>query len=103
MTHSNLAGVAEYDGSQWTLRGGDVVDLDHLVFDAAGNLWLREDPVGGVPGFWKFDGARFEFFPVVNGAGDIAAADGTVYFADINGNLFRTDDGGTGTPISFDQ
>ena len=96
VTHSNLAGVAEYDGSQWTLRGGDVVDFDLLVFDAAGNLWLREDPVGGAPGFWKFDGTSFEFFPVVNGAGDIAADDdGTVYFADINGNLFRTDDGGT--------
>jgi hypothetical protein len=95
VTHSNLAGVAEYDGSTWTLHGGDIVDFDRLVFASSGNLWLREDPVGGAPGFWKFDGTDFEFFSVLNGAGDIAADEnGVVYFADINGNLFRTDDGG---------
>jgi len=95
VSHSSESGVAEYDGIEWTLRGGDVADFDLLVFTPSGNLWLREDPVGGAPGFWKFDGAAFEFFPVTNGAGDIAADDdGTVYFADINGNLFRTDDGG---------
>jgi len=95
VTNTTLFGVAEYDGIQWTLHGFDVANFDKLVFDTSGNLWLREDPIGGASGFWKFDGTDFEFFPVTNGAGDIAADDdGTVYFADVNSNLFRTDDGG---------
>ena len=95
VTSTTLFGVAEYDGSQWIAHATDEANFDRLVFAANGDLWLREDPVGGAPGFWKFDGTNFERFPVVNGAGDIAADDdGTVYFADINGNLFRTEDGG---------
>ena len=96
VTSTTLFGVAEYDGSQWIAHATDEANFDRLVFAANGDLWLREDPVGGAPGFWKFDGTSFEFFPVAGGAGDIAADDdGTVYFADISGNLFRTDDGGT--------
>ncbi len=47
-----LNGVAEYDGSAWTLRGENVGRFGHGMVDQAGDLWFVAG-IGGGNSFWR--------------------------------------------------
>jgi len=48
VTHAVLDGVAEYDGTSWTLHGDGVVRFGNVEEDQTGNLWMLAG-VGGGP------------------------------------------------------
>jgi ligand-binding sensor domain-containing protein len=89
-------GVAEYDGTSWTLHGPTVSgDYAPIVEDLDGNIWLNS----GV--FFKFDGATFTEFNSTNtpfdnsGATTLTVDDvGRVWVANWSGQVIVSADGG---------
>lgn len=52
-----LSGVAEYDGSIWTIHGQSVAQFDFITSDLAGYIWLIEGGLGY--NFYRFNGTNF--------------------------------------------
>jgi hypothetical protein len=48
-----LNGVAEYNGSTWTLRGGNIGRFGHGLVDPNGDLWFVAG-IGGGNQFWRY-------------------------------------------------
>jgi hypothetical protein len=89
-----LNGLAEYNGTTWTLRGASVDRFDALVEDLAGNIWMRGG-VGGYNAFYKFNRATFTSYPIGTTPLTVAVdQDGAVYTGDWHGNVRKTTDAG---------
>ncbi len=52
-----LPGVAEYDGSTWTIHGESVAPIDFITHDLTGYIWMIEAELGY--NFYRFDGLRW--------------------------------------------
>ena len=96
VTNQVLNGVAEYNGSTWTLHGSSVDRFDDIEEDTAGNIWLKAG-VGGWDAFYKYDHSGFTAFsepatPTAIGIGE----DGAVYLGNWNGRVRKTTDSGQG-------
>jgi ligand-binding sensor domain-containing protein len=94
VTNKVLNGVAEYNGTSWTLRGANVDRFDGIEEDTAGNIWLQAG-VGGWDAFYKYDHATFTTYsepttPTAIGIGD----DGTVYLGNWDGRVRKSTNGG---------
>lgn len=94
VTNKVLNGVAEYNGTTWTLRGSNVDRFEDIEEDAAGNIWL-EAGVGGWNAFYKYDHSVFTTYsepttPTAIGVDD----DGAVYLGNWNGRVRKTTNGG---------
>lgn len=94
VTNKVLNGVAEYNGTTWTLRGANVDRFEDIEEDAAGNIWL-EAGIGGWNAFYKYDHSVFTTYsepttPTAIGIDD----DGAVYLGNWNGRVRKTADGG---------
>jgi ligand-binding sensor domain-containing protein len=94
VANDTLNGLAEYDGSGWTLHGAGVGRFTELKEDLDGNIWMRAG-VGGGNTFWKFDRTSFTAFPAVTTTTSIGIGnDGAVYLGDWFGNIRKTVNGG---------
>lgn len=94
VTNQVLNGVAEYNGTTWTLRGADVDRFDTIKEDTAGNIWLMAG-VGGWNAFYKFDHTSFTTYaepttPTSIGIDD----DGAVYLGNWDGRVRKSTNGG---------
>ena len=65
VSHDNLTGVAEFDGSSWTLHGDGVAVFSGMAQDLFGNIWLLTAADLGYA-FFKFDGTVFTSYSWVN-------------------------------------
>lgn len=90
VANETLNGLAEYDGTTWTLRGSSVDRFDGLTEDLAGNIWMRAG-IGGWNAFYKFDRVSFTQYPISTTPLSVATDDdGAVYTGDWNGNVRKT-------------
>jgi ligand-binding sensor domain-containing protein len=96
-----LNGVAEFDGSTWTLHGENVNRFGHLMADSAGNVWLIAG-VGGGNAFYKFDGSTFTTYtsantPFVETTITTFAEedDGSIYVGNWIGEIIKTTSAGS--------
>ena len=93
-THGALGGLAEYDGSTWTLHSGP--QLDAILEDLAGNVWLTT----GNNGLWKWNGTGFQNWPTLGGTFTMAGLgmdpnSGLVYVSTWHGPTYRMINGTT--------
>lgn len=94
VANETLNGLAEYDGTTWTLRGSGVDRFDGLAEDLAGNIWMRGG-VGGGNAFYKYNRVTFTTYPISTTPLSIGIDDdGAVYTGDWNGNVRKTTNAG---------
>ena len=94
VTNKVLNGVAEYNGTSWTLHGASVDRFGNIEEDTAGNIWLSAG-VGGWDAFYKFDHTSFTTYPEPTTPTAIAVDDdGAVYLGNWDGRIRKTTDGG---------
>jgi len=95
VANDTLGGVAEYDGSTWTLRGGSLGPLDEMAEDQFGNIWINANGVGGDYAFFRWNGATFTRYPFASPTTLSSDPDtGTIYVGNWNGDVVRTSNGG---------
>lgn len=88
-------GVAEYDGTSWTLRGEELGPLSGFVEDQFHNIWMMGHPVTGLDAFYRWDGSDFTTFPMETPTTmAFDADDGMLYLANWHGEVRRTPNGG---------
>ncbi len=89
-----LNGIAEFDGTTWTLHGASFGRVGSMAEDTAGNLWLRAG-VGGGNWFAKYDGQSFTRYPIATTPTAIGIDDdGAVFLGDWLGTIRKTTDAG---------
>jgi ligand-binding sensor domain-containing protein len=96
VTHQVLSGMAEFDGNEWVLHAECSAQLDGVLPDSGGNIWLASVQQG----LWRWDGATCENWPTLGGDMTILAMayddpTHTLYAANFVGGIFRTSDAGT--------
>ncbi len=95
VTNDTLAGMAEYDGSTWTLRMEDQGVLGGMVEDQFGNIWVNGHPVSGDQAFFRWDGTSATRYPFAEPTTLKADSEnGTIYVGSWLGEVVRTADGG---------
>lgn len=94
VANDTLPGLAEFDGTTWTLHGGDQTRFANLIEDHDGNIWMRAG-VGGGNAFYRFDRANFTRHAISTTPLDVAVGpDGAVYTGDWAGNVRKTTNAG---------
>jgi ligand-binding sensor domain-containing protein len=98
VTHSVLGGMAEFDGTTWTLHETPGA-LGGMLEDAKGNVWVTTADAG----LYKWDGSSWTQWPTLGGTATITGLgldrDGVVYVSTWYGNVYKMI-GGT-TPEFF--
>jgi ligand-binding sensor domain-containing protein len=94
VTHGSLGGLAEYDGTTWTLNPG--AQFDSILEDMAGNVWLTT----GGNGLFKWNGSTLQHWPTLGGTVTITGLDmdpdtGLVYVGTWYGPIYRMINGTT--------
>jgi ligand-binding sensor domain-containing protein len=90
-----LPGVAEFDGTRWTLRGESLGKCDEMAEDQFGNIWINANGVGGPYAFHRWDGQQFTTYPFYSPTTLTSDPDtGTIYVGNWGGEIVRTSDGG---------
>jgi hypothetical protein len=88
VSHASLSGLAEYDGSSWTLHAGGS-QFDRLLEDQQGNVWATT----GLAGLWKWNGSTYKHWSPIGGTGTTTGLglgdDGTVWVGTWYGPVFR--------------
>ena len=93
-----LPGVAEWNGTTWTLHGGNMDVLAPKAVDANNHLWVTEGHLGYV--VHKWNGSTFVPWggsapPLPTTTHTVVAVDGgTVYLGNWTGQIARTTNGG---------
>jgi ligand-binding sensor domain-containing protein len=99
--NDTLNGIAEFDGSTWTLRGENVGRFGSGLVDQSGDLWLLAG-IGGGNQFWRYhvQTAQWEQFspantPLVNTTITKLSIDpqGRIYCGNWYGQVIRYQDG----------
>ncbi|HSS07199.1 MAG TPA: two-component regulator propeller domain-containing protein [Rhodanobacteraceae bacterium] len=96
-THQVLSGLAEFDGSSWMLHTQCSAQLDGVLPDPNGNIWIAS----AQQGLWRWDGTTCANWPTLGGDMTILAMSfdepsNTLYAANFVGGIFYTsNDGGT--------
>jgi hypothetical protein len=98
-THQVLSGLAEFDGNAWTLHTECSAQLDGMLADPDGNIWIAS----AQQGLWRWDGTACANWPTLGGDMTILAMsfdepNHTFYAANFVGGIFRTSNDGA----SFD-
>lgn len=102
VTNSVLNGIAEFDGTTWTLHGENVTRFGGLMEDAEGNIWTAGG-VGGGNWFYKFNRSTGTFTtynstntPLTSTTPTLISQDreGRVYLGNWFGQIARTDNFG---------
>lgn len=90
-----LDGLAVYDGTSWTLHGGDQTRFDKLAEGTDGRIWAAGNLVGGDDAYFVFDGASFTRYPMSEPV-EIAVdpEDGAIYVGNWFGTVLRSADQG---------
>jgi len=101
LTHQVLSGLAEFDGSTWTLHEECSAQLDGLLPDSNGNIWIASVQQG----LWRWDGTTCANWPTLGGDMTVSAMaydapTDTLYAGNFVGGIFRTsNDGATFDPF----
>src|SRR5690348_6857423 len=96
-THQVLSGLVEFDGTSWTLHTECSAQLDGLLPDPNGNIWIAS----AQQGLWRWNGTTCANWPTLGGDMTILAMSfdepsNTLYAANFVGGIFyTTNDGGT--------
>lgn len=95
VTHQVLSGLAEFDGNSWTVHAECSAQLDGMLADPDGNIWIASVQQG----LWRWDGATCANWPTLGGDMTILAMsfdepNHTLYAANFVGGIFRTSNNG---------
>jgi ligand-binding sensor domain-containing protein len=95
VTHEVLSGVSEFDGNAWTLHAQCSAQLNGLLPDASGNIWIASSQQG----LWRWNGTTCQNWPTLGGDFTILAMayddpTHTLYAANFVGGIFQTSDAG---------
>jgi len=100
-THQVLSGLAEFDGNTWTLHTECSAQLDGILAEPDGHIWIASVQQG----LWRWDGNTCANWPLLGGDMTVLAMDfdepnHTLYAANFVGGIFRTsNEGGTFEPF----
>ena len=100
-THQVLSGLAEFDGNTWTLHTECSAQLDGILAEPDGHIWIAS----AQQGLWRWDGNTCANWPLLGGDMTVLAMDfdepnHTLYAANFVGGIFRTsNEGGTFEPF----
>ena len=94
-THQVLSGLAEFDGNAWTVHAQCSAQLDGLLPDPDGNIWIASVQQG----LWRWNGTACANWPTLGGdmtilAMSFDATSNTLYAANFVGGIFYTSNGG---------
>jgi ligand-binding sensor domain-containing protein len=88
VTHSVLGGMAEFDGTTWTLHETPS-PLDEMLEDPQGNVWATSADTG----LYKWDGSSWQHWSSLGGevttTGLGLDRDGVVYVSTWSGNVYK--------------
>ncbi len=95
VTNQVLNGVAEFNGSTWTLRGSATGRFGRIAEATNGDIWLVAG-VGGGNSFWRYNRSTFRRFDISTTPLSIGIDDdGAVFLGDWGGTIRKTTDGVT--------